>query len=79
MSDDILMAINMVNALIHFKAKEGDIPSIYLLSSLGEEERKFKKSKNFKDLKIYKKLIKDINETFTNALKDLKEIEVKDE
>lgn len=74
MSDDILMAINMVNALVHFKAKEGDMPSIYLLSVLGEEERKFKESKNFKDLKTYKKLIKDVKETFTNALKDLKKI-----
>ncbi len=58
MTDNILMAINMVNALVHFKAKDGDVPSIYLLSVLGEEERQFKKSENIKDLKTYKKINK---------------------
>ena len=77
MTDNILMAINMVVALVHFKAKEGDMSSIYLLPILDEEEKKFKKSKNLKDLKLYKKLIKDVNETFTNALKDFKKLEVK--
>ena len=75
MNENILMSLNMIEALIHWKAKEGDAASIYLLTILGEEQRKFEKSKDLKVLKLHKKLIEGANETFTNALKNWKKLE----
>ena len=44
MNENILMSLNIIEALVHWKAKEGDTASIYLLTVLGEEQRKFEKS-----------------------------------